>query len=252
MPMRKKLIAGNWKMHGSLNFNETLLKELGESVVASEHAEVLVCLPNPYLFQAKQLLTGSSVVWGAQNVSEHDPGAYTGEVSSGMLRDFGCKYVIVGHSERRRLYAESDAQVAKKFVAAQRAGLIPIICIGETTLENERGVVQSSIDRQLDAVLAVAPLSELGHCVISYEPLWAIGTGKVASPEVVQAVHGYIRAKLAFFDRAAGQTTRILYGGSVNSANAAGLLAMPDVDGLLVGGASLHAEEFVKICHLAI
>ena len=242
--MREKLVAGNWKMHGSLAENNALLDAI---VPALNGIEAAVCVPFPYLAQAQAALAGSSIAWGAQNLSQHDKGAFTGEVSASMLLDFGCKYVIVGHSERRALYGEDDATVAKKFVAAQKAGLTPILCVGETLEEREGGITEQVVARQLDAVLSCRR-EPLAKSVVAYEPVWAIGTGKTASPEQAQAVHAFIRAKVAesSADVAAGLV--IQYGGSVKAANAAELWFMPDIDGGLIGGASLVAEEFVAIC----
>lgn len=234
---RTRLVAGNWKMHGSRAANSGLLNALLEGIGSSKGAECVVCVPFPYLEQVAGRLRGTPLAWGAQNVSEHPQGAYTGEVSASMLRDFDCRYVIVGHSERRQLYGESDAQVAAKFAAAQAAGLTPILCVGETLQEREAGRTQEVVARQLDAVLKQ---SDFGNAVLAYEPVWAIGTGRTASPEQAQEVHGYLRARLAAH-------TRILYGGSVKAQNAKAIFAMPDVDGGLIGGASLVAAEFVAI-----
>lgn len=250
--MRKKLVAGNWKMHGSLVENKALLDALvialGQQVNA---ASCIVCAPFPYLAQVQSVLSGSGLVWGAQNVSQHAKGAYTGEVSASMLMDFGCSHVIVGHSERRALYGENDAAVAAKFAAALAAGLTPILCVGETLEEREAGVTETVIGRQLDAVLAVSGIEGMGRAVVAYEPVWAIGTGKTASPEQAQAVHAFIRAKLAVLDKSVAAALVIQYGGSVKAANAAELFAQPDIDGGLIGGASLVADEFIAICRAA-
>lgn len=249
--MRKKLVAANWKMHGSRSSNQSVLAQIKEGMVAGSMPEVLICPPAPYYAQLHEELQGTKILLGGQNVSEHAEGAFTGEVSVAMLQDFACTHVLVGHSERRHQYGECDEVVAKKFMRAQRAGLIPILCVGEGSRDNERGEVQAALDKQLDAVFSHQKANRLGPCVISYEPLWAIGTGKVARPEVIQAVHAYIRAKLSFFDAVAASNTLIIYGGSVKPANAAPIFAMPDVDGALVGGASLDAEDFLEICRLA-
>lgn len=246
--MRKKLVAGNWKMHGSLAENAALLAALKPALQGIEAA---VCVPFPYLAQVQAALAGSSLAWGAQNVSEHGKGAFTGEVSASMLLDFGCKYVIVGHSERRSLYGESDALVAAKYVAAQAAGLTPILCVGESLAERESGVTEQVVARQLDAVIDAAGVASFGRAVVAYEPVWAIGTGKTASPEQAQAVHAFIRGKLADLDAAIAAGLIIQYGGSVKAANAAELMAQPDIDGGLIGGASLLADEFVAICRAA-
>jgi triosephosphate isomerase len=246
--MRKKLVAGNWKMHGSLAENAALLSALKPALAG---IEAVVCVPFPYLAQAQSLLAGSSIAWGAQNLSEHAKGAYTGEVSASMLRDFGCRYVIVGHSERRSLYGESDQQVAAKYIAAQAGGLTPILCVGESLDEREAGVTEKVVARQLDAVVSAAGVGSLANAVIAYEPVWAIGTGRTASPEQAQAVHAFIRGKIAGLDRAVADGLVIQYGGSVKAANAAELLAQPDIDGGLIGGASLIADEFAAICRAA-
>jgi triosephosphate isomerase len=246
--MRKKLVAGNWKMHGSLAENAALLSALKPALAG---IEAVVCVPFPYLAQAQAELTGSSIAWGAQNVSEQAKGAFTGEVSASMLLDFGCTYVIVGHSERRSLYGESDALVARKYVVAQAAGLTPILCVGESLAERESGVTEAVVSRQLDAVIEAAGVASLAKAVIAYEPVWAIGTGKTASPEQAQAVHAFIRGRVAALDASVADQLVIQYGGSVKAANAAELMAQPDIDGGLIGGASLVADEFVAICRAA-
>ena len=246
--MRKKLVAGNWKMHGSLAENAALLAALKPALAG---IEAVVCVPFPYLAQAQSELAGSSIAWGAQNLSEHSKGAYTGEVSASMLRDFGCQYVIVGHSERRSLYGESDRQVAAKFIAAQAGGLVPILCVGESLEERESGVTEQVVARQLDAVISAAGIGSLANAIVAYEPVWAIGTGKTASPQQAQAVHAFIRGKIAGLDAAIADGLVIQYGGSVKAANAAELLAQSDIDGGLIGGASLVADEFAAICRAA-
>jgi triosephosphate isomerase len=246
--MRKKLVAGNWKMHGSLAENAALLSALKPALAG---IEAVVCVPFPYLAQAQSELAGSSIAWGGQNLSEHSKGAYTGEVSASMLRDFGCGYVIVGHSERRSLYGESDQQVAAKFIAAQAGGLVPILCVGESLEEREAGITEQVVARQLDAVISAAGIGALANTIVAYEPVWAIGTGKTASPEQAQAVHAFIRGKIAGLDAAIADGLVIQYGGSVKAANAAELFAQPDIDGGLIGGASLVAEEFSAICQTA-
>lgn len=249
--MRKKLVAGNWKMHGSLVENKALLDALLLELGQQREMGCIVCAPFPYLAQVQSILSGSALTWGAQNVSNHMKGAYTGEVSTAMLQDFGCAYVIVGHSERRALYGEDDAMVAAKFAAAQTAGLIPILCVGETLEEREAGVTEAVIGRQLDAVLAVSGIASLERAVVAYEPVWAIGTGKTASPQQAQAVHAFIRGKLAALDKNVAASLVIQYGGSVKAANASELFAQPDIDGGLIGGASLVADEFIAICRAA-
>ena len=242
--MSRKLIAGNWKMNGSLAANETLVKAMLAGIGAPT-ADVLLCAPAPYLAQLQGLLQGSPIAWGAQDVSAQEQGAYTGEVSVGMLKDFGCRYAIVGHSERRQYHGESDEVVAAKAQRALSAGVTPIVCVGETLAEREANETETVVKRQLAAVIHA-----VGHCiteiVVAYEPVWAIGTGKTATPEMAQAVHAVLRAQLAAATSHAKRIP-ILYGGSMNAANAASLLAQPDIDGGLIGGASLKAADFLTI-----
>jgi triosephosphate isomerase len=249
--MRSRLVAGNWKMHGSLAANRRLLEALKAGVQAADGVQYTVCVPYPYLAQAESALTGSGISWGAQNVSEWPQGAYTGEVSGAMLRDFGCRQVLVGHSERRALYGETDKQVAAKFQAAQASGLIPILCVGETLQERESAVTEIVVGRQLAAVLDSSGVGALANAVIAYEPVWAIGTGRTATPQQAQAVHAFIRGVVARQDAKLAAGLTILYGGSVKAANAKEFFAMADIDGGLVGGAALVAEEFVAICAAA-
>jgi len=232
---RTRVVAGNWKMHGSRTANRALLDAIVSGL--PQGAQCAVCPPFPYLGEVAERLRGSKVAWGAQNVSEHKQGAYTGEVSAAMLVEFGCRYAIVGHSERRQIYGESDAQVAAKFAAVRAAGLTPILCVGETLAEREAGRTQEVVARQLGAV-------KFEGGVLAYEPVWAIGTGRNATPEQAQEVHAFLRGRVP------AQTT-ILYGGSVKAQNAATIFAMPDVDGGLIGGASLVAEEFLAILRAA-
>jgi triosephosphate isomerase len=239
--VRTPLVAGNWKLYGSRASNKALLDALLGGMAGLTGAEGAVCVPFPYLGEVAGQLRGSALAWGAQNVSEHARGAYTGEVSAAMLKEFGCRYVIVGHSERRQLYCESDAQVAGKVAAVQDAGLTPILCVGETLAEREAGRTEEVVARQLDAVLEKRSISE---AVLAYEPVWAIGTGRTATPEQAQAVHAFARRRVS-------QGTRILYGGSVKPENAAAIFAMPDVDGGLIGGASLVAGDFLAIVEAA-
>jgi len=248
--MRRKFVAGNWKMHGSLKSNDALLRDVRAGVAALD-IDIAVCVPYPYLAQARELLAGSNVAWGAQDVSEHAQGAYTGEVSAAMLVDFGCKYVIVGHSERRAYYGESDAIVAAKAQAALQAGLIPIVCVGETLEERERNITAEVVIRQMDAVIARCGVASLAHMVVAYEPVWAIGTGRTATPAQAQEVHALIRARVAREDAGVAGGLRILYGGSVKPGNARELMTQPDIDGGLIGGASLVAADFVAICAAA-
>jgi triosephosphate isomerase len=250
--MREKLIVGNWKMHGSLQENSALLQALLSRLNGLQRTSVAVCVPFPYLAQARDLLEGTALAWGAQNVSQFSKGAYTGEVSGLMLQDFGCRYVIVGHSERRALFGDTDAVVAEKFVAAQSASLTPILCCGETLEERETGMTREVVGRQLDAVFGRTGIAALASAVIAYEPVWAIGTGRTATPEHAQQVLHFIRSRMHSLDATLAQRVQVLYGGSVKAANAAQLCSLPDVDGGLVGGASLNAEEFAAICQAAV
>lgn len=249
--MRQKLVAGNWKMHGNLAENKALLDAVAAHAAELEGMGCAVCVPFPYLHQVQAALQGTAIAWGAQNISQHAKGAFTGEVSGAMLADFGCRYAIVGHSERRALYGEDDATVAAKFVATLKAGLTPILCVGETLEEREAGITEQVVARQLDAVLAVAGIDGLAKAVVAYEPVWAIGTGKTATPEQAQAVHAFIRGKVAEQSGTVAGKLVIQYGGSVKASNAAELFVMPDIDGGLIGGASLVAEDFLAICRAA-
>lgn len=246
--MRQPLVAGNWKMHGSRAENASLVSGLLDLLQPGKRAEILLCPPFPYLMETGRLLKDSGVALGAQSVCAEAQGAFTGEVSAAMLKDVGCRYVLVGHSERRQLFGERDALVARKFVAAQAQSLVPVLCVGETLEEREGDQTTSVVSRQLEAVLAVTGVQALAKAVIAYEPVWAIGTGRTASPEQAQEVHAMIRAKVAERDATIGGSVRILYGGSVKASNAQELFAMPDIDGGLVGGASLKADEFARIC----
>ena len=250
--MRVRLVAGNWKMHGSLAANQRLLDTIRASAVGVPGVEIAVCVPFPYLAQAASILADTTVGLGAQTLSEHDAGPYTGEVSGAMLREHGCRFVIVGHSERRMLYGERDAQIADKFAAAQRAGLIPILCVGETLEEREGGATETVVGRQLNAVINATGVGALRDAVVAYEPVWAIGTGRNASPEQAQRVHAFIRGLVCAGDEAVAAQLAVLYGGSVKPANAKELFAMPDVDGGLIGGASLVAEDFLAISRTAM
>jgi triosephosphate isomerase len=242
--MRRKLIAGNWKMNGSVATNAVLLDGVcaGASGLA---ADLAVCVPAPYLAQVQAALAGSSIAWGAQDLSLHAAGAYTGEVSGAMLRDFGCQFVIVGHSERRSLHGETDAIVVGKTLRALSFGLTPIVCVGETLEEREAGQTEQIVSTQLSAVLAA--VDAVWKIVVAYEPVWAIGTGKTATPEMAQQVHAQLRALLLKADPAAGAGVRLLYGGSMKPDNARDLLGMADIDGGLIGGAALKAEDFLAI-----
>jgi triosephosphate isomerase (TIM) len=241
--MRDKLIVGNWKMNGGLAANARLLDRLAAQWRSPGGRALIVCVPAPYFAQAQAALSGSAVAWGAQDVSEHAAGAFTGDVSGAMVAEFGCRYAIVGHSERRQLHGETDAVVGAKARAALAAGLTPIACVGETLDERERGETDAVVARQLDAVTDAIG-SDAARIVLAYEPVWAIGTGRTASPSQAQAVHAVLRARLA---AAGAADAGILYGGSVKAANASALFAMPDIDGALAGGASLDADEFLMI-----
>jgi triosephosphate isomerase len=246
--MRRKLVAGNWKMHGTLAQNADLLDAVRSGMAAMPSVDCAVCVPFPYLAQAQQKLSGSNVKWGAQDVHQLDKGAYTGEVSAAMLCDFACRYVIVGHSERRALYGESSHLVAEKYLAAQQAGLIPILCVGESLAQRESGITEDVVAEQLDALIQLGGVQTLRNAVVAYEPVWAIGTGKTASAAQAQAVHAFIRQRVAAQDGQIASGLCILYGGSVKANNAAELFAMPDIDGGLIGGAALVADEFLAIC----
>ena len=241
--MRGRLIVGNWKMNGDLATNAPLLRRLATEWRTPGDRTLAVCVPAPYLAQAQSELRASAVAWGAQDVSEHSTGAYTGDVSAAMVADFGARYAIVGHSERRQLHGETDAVVVAKSRAALAAGLVPVACVGETLAERERGDTDSVVAREVDA-LTDGLAADVSRIVVAYEPIWAIGTGRTATPEQAQAVHAAVRARLA---RAGAGEVPILYGGSVKAANASALFAMPDIDGGLVGGASLDADEFLTI-----
>lgn len=246
--MRQILVAGNWKLNGSLDSIKQLISGISAGENDTGSTRIAVCPPFVYIPAVAGLLADSKIVWGSQDVSDQVSGAFTGEVAGSMLSEFGCTYAIVGHSERRALYAEDDDFTARKFAAARRAGLIPILCVGETLEEREQGITEQVVARQLDAVIALEGIAAIGDSVIAYEPVWAIGTGKTASPQQAQDVHAFIRAKLAGLDKAVADKVQILYGGSVKGANAAELFAMTDIDGGLIGGASLDAGEFLAIC----
>ncbi|HEY7888815.1 MAG TPA: triose-phosphate isomerase [Steroidobacteraceae bacterium] len=245
--MRRPIVAGNWKMHGTRSENARLIEEISSRYPADPVAQCIVCPPYVYLQEVGRLLRDSALLLGAQDVSADPQGAFTGEVSATMLKDIGCRYVIVGHSERRLLCRESDQLVARKFAAAHAKGLVPIFCVGEQLADRETGRTREVVARQVDAVLELSGAQALASAVIAYEPVWAIGTGRNATPEQAQEVHAFIRARIAAQDATIAEVTRILYGGSVKASNAAELFAMPDVDGGLIGGASLKADEFLAI-----
>lgn len=251
--MRSALVIGNWKMNGEMAANRTLVEAV-VSALADEpvsSVDIGICPPAVYLDSVVQQVKGSVIVVGAQNVSQHDGGAYTGEVSAAMLRDIGCGMVIIGHSERRSLYQECDDQVAAKVVSALQAGLMPVLCVGETLDQRESGDALEVVTRQLRTALVGLHADEIERLVVAYEPVWAIGTGRTASPEQAQEVHAHIRLVLAELAGVAGQKVRVLYGGSVNAANAKELFAKSDIDGGLIGGASLKANDFIAICRAA-
>ena len=248
--MRRKLVVGNWKMNGSRTSNAVLLSEIVAGLTASGAASA-VCVPAPYLAQCQAQLAGSALGWGAQDVSAHASGAYTGEISTAMLQDFGCSYVVIGHSERRAYHGESDAQVAAKTVAALAAGIAPIVCIGETLAQREAGQTDAVVAQQLGAVLAAISADDVAKLVLAYEPVWAIGTGKTATPQMAQDVHQVLRAQLATKNAVAAAGVQILYGGSMKPENAKELMAMPDIDGGLIGGAAWKAADFLAIIHAA-
>lgn len=245
--MRQPLVAGNWKMNGSRESVAALLDGIKAGIGEVKVAEMAVCPPSIFIADVQAKLTGTAIGWGGQDVSVHEKGAYTGETAASMLVDYGCKYVIIGHSERRTYHGESDALVAEKYEAAMKSNLVPIFCIGETLDEREQGITEEVVARQVDAVIERLGVAALSAGVIAYEPVWAIGTGKTATPEQAQEVHAFIRSRVAAKDAGVADGVRILYGGSMNAGNAAELLAQPDIDGGLIGGASLKAEDFLTI-----
>jgi len=255
--MRRKLIIGNWKMNGSRDSISTLLSGIVAGLAAKpaqavvQPAEVAVCAPAPYLAQCQQQLAGTPVAWGAQDVSAYAAGAYTGEVAASMLNDFGCRYAIVGHSERRAYHGETNETVAQKTLAAVTAGLVPVVCIGETLAEREAGHTNVVVCAQLQAVMDVLETPLLAKIVLAYEPVWAIGTGKTATPAMAQEVHAQLRKQLASRNAEVAQGVQILYGGSMKPDNAKELMAQPDIDGGLIGGAALKAADFLDIIYAA-
>ncbi len=249
--MRTRAVVGNWKLNGSLGSNEALLKALLREIPRDGSVACAVCVPGPYLAQVQGLLAGSGIGWGGQDVSRHDKGAYTGEVSGAMLAEFGCRYAIVGHSERRTLFGDTDAMVVDKYAAARRSGLTPIFCVGETLQERERGETEKVLARQVDALLGKLGAAQLEGAIVAYEPVWAIGTGRTATSAQADEAHAFIRQRVGAQGEAVAAKLPILYGGSVKASNAKELFAMPNVDGGLVGGASLVAEEFVAIWQAA-
>ena len=249
--MRQPMVAGNWKMNGSSDSVKELVAGIKDGMGSVNNAEVVVCPPAVYIPRVSGAADGSAIKVGSQNICDQDGGAFTGEISGSMLKDVGCEYAIIGHSERRALYAESDELVAKRFAAARRNGIKPIFCIGETLEERESGITNDVCSRQIDAVIALEGVEALADGVIAYEPVWAIGTGKTATPEQAQEVHAFIRGKIAALSADVADGLRILYGGSMNPANAAELISQPDIDGGLIGGASLKVDDFLTICKAA-
>lgn len=245
--MRRTLIAGNWKMNGSLESITELMQGIKAGLGEVTNADMAVCPPAVYLLRVSGLIDQDTIGLGSQNICDQASGAYTGELAPSMLKEAGCQYAIIGHSERRSLYGESDELIAARFAMAVESGITPILCIGETLEERESGVTEDVVSRQLDAVIQTQGIEALGQCVIAYEPVWAIGTGKTATPEQAQAVHAYIRNKLAALNSDVAEKVQILYGGSMNAANAQELLSQPDIDGGLIGGASLKAADFLAI-----
>ena len=248
--MRRKIVVGNWKMNGSLAFNEALLKALVERIPQKISADIVICAPYPYLFQTQSYLKNSSIRWGAQNVAKSESGAFTGEVSVSMLKEFGASYVIIGHSERSTAYCESDENIATKLMMVKQAGMTPILCVGESLIEREAGIMEKVVSKQLDTIVEMYGEDIFDETIIAYEPVWAIGSDMAASPEQAQTMHQFIREKLSP-NAKVGKSLKIIYGGSVNPQNALQLFSMPDVDGGLVGRASLNASDFQSICHSA-
>lgn len=249
--MRRKLVVANWKMHGNLASNQQLLEAYIQGLKDLRNVDIVVCVPYPYLAQVQSLLEATSIAWGAQNLSKDPVGAFTGEVSASMLKDFGATHVIIGHSERATAYCESDENIATKFMQAKSHGLTPILCVGETLIEREAGVMEMVVAKQIDTIIGMYGASLFADAIVSYEPIWAIGTGLAASPDQAQSMHEFIRNRIAGYDNDAANSLKILYGGSVNPQNAVQLFVMQDIDGGLIGRCSLNAEEFEGICRAA-
>jgi len=249
--MRKKLVVANWKMHGNLAENKRLFQAYIDQLSSLKNTDVVVCVPYPYLAQAQSMLQNTNIAWGAQNLSKDVAGAYTGEVSASMIKDFGANYVIIGHSERATAYCESDENIATKFIQAKAHELTPILCVGETLIEREAGVMQMVVGKQLDTIINTYGAAVFAKSVVSYEPIWAIGTGLAANPDQAQSMHEFIRGKVATLNETAAASMKILYGGSVNPQNAVQLFVMQDIDGGLIGKCSLNAQEFEQICRVA-
>jgi triosephosphate isomerase len=247
----KKYVVANWKMHGNLKQNQALLEAYIHHLSNLEHTQVVVCAPYPYLAQLQKMLEKTDIAWGAQNIAKNEIGPFTGEVSAEMLRDFGCEYVIIGHSERATAYCESDENIAQKFMTAKNYGITPILCVGETLIEREAGVMEMVVGKQLDTIIKLYGSKAFADAVISYEPIWAIGTGLAATPDQAKAMHKFISNKIAASNTEAENRLKILYGGSVNPQNAVQLLGLDNVDGGLIGKCSLNAQEFENICRAA-
>lgn len=247
----KKIVVANWKMHGNLEQNQTLLADYVASLSDLKQTKVVVCAPYPYLAQLQSLLQNTNIAWGAQNVAKNAEGAFTGEVSAAMLKDFGCEYVIIGHSERATAYCESDENIAQKFLQAKQFGLTPILCVGETLIEREAGVMELVVGKQLDTIIKLHSAAIFADSIISYEPIWAIGTGLAASPTQAKAMHKFIHQKIENLDKDAASSLKVLYGGSVNPQNAVQLFVVPNIDGGLIGKCSLESQAFKKICMAA-
>lgn len=247
----KKFVIANWKMHGNLKQNQALLEAYVSTLAGLKDTQVVVCVPYPYLAQVQDLLQNTGIAWGAQNLAKNEDGPFTGEVSAQMLRDFGCEYVILGHSERATAYCESDENIAQKFMVAKKHGITPVLCVGETLIEREAGVMELKVGKQLDAIIDLCGVDVFDNSIISYEPIWAIGTGLAATPEQAQAMHTFISEKLSQSSEAQKNHFKILYGGSVNPQNAVQLFESKNIDGGLVGKCSLSPQEFESICHAA-
>lgn len=246
-----KIVIANWKMHGNLEQNEFLLTSYVSTLSGYQHTKVVVCVPYPYLAQAQRILQNTPIAWGAQNLAKNEDGPFTGEVSARMLRDFGSEYVILGHSERATAYCESDENIAQKFMMAKKHGLMPILCVGETLIEREAGVMELKVGKQLDTIIDLYGAAVFDDAIISYEPIWAIGTGLAASPEQVKAMHKFISEKLKRASDSKKNSFKILYGGSVNPQNAVQLFQIENVDGGLIGKCSLSTSAFEGICQAA-
>ncbi len=247
----KKFVVANWKMHGNIKQNQALLEAYIQTLSNLKHTQVVVCAPYPYLAQLQSMLGNTDIAWGAQNMAKNEIGPFTGEVSAEMLRDFGCEYVILGHSERATAYCESDENIAQKFMTAKKHGLTPILCVGETLIEREAGVMEMVVGKQLDTIIKLYGAGAFADAIISYEPIWAIGTGLAARPEQAKAMHKFIHNKIAALNIEAENRLKVLYGGSVNPQNAVQLFEVENIDGGLIGKCSLNAKEFENICRAA-